>query len=152
MLGLTCRLCRCPITVEAKTGRFTTKDALGPSIDERTFGKLCMWWLILLHRRLLLANKNLVRGPWWLRLQRLCGIYRFLREFLRVALGLWPCWHIEGGDRRRRSYIGHCQLSGMPWLFPTFWCVLWHCLARNNSRGMPLLAHNNLHPLLSWLP
>jgi hypothetical protein len=71
--------------------RLTTRVVLEASINERIFDRFCMWRLVLLRCRLLLANKNPTEGPWWLELWHICGLRRFLREFPRAVLGLRPC-------------------------------------------------------------
>jgi hypothetical protein len=113
---------------------------LGPSIDERISDKLRTWLPILLHHRLLWANKNLTEGLWQVELWHLCGLCRALREFLRAALDLQPCLCTEGGDQRQRSCIDHCQLFDMLWLTTALCCARWSYLAHNNGRGMPIWA------------
>jgi hypothetical protein len=58
---------------------------------EKTFDKLHRLRPVLLHHQLLLASKNLARGPWQLELLHLCDLRKFPHEFLRVSLDLRPC-------------------------------------------------------------
>jgi hypothetical protein len=81
------------------------KVELGPSTGEKISDKIHMLLPALLHRPSLLASKNLAEGFWQPGLSHIYGLSILLREFLRVALDLWLCSFIVGGDQRQRSYI-----------------------------------------------
>jgi hypothetical protein len=60
-------------------GQLTMKAQLEPWSDANFFGKLRMLKPVLLHNQLLLANRNLARGLWWLVLERRCDLRKLQR-------------------------------------------------------------------------
>jgi hypothetical protein len=67
-------------------GAISCTGCAGAFVLHENFYRLHMWRRVLLHHRLLLANKNPARGPWQVGLWHLCGLRKFLREYPTVSL------------------------------------------------------------------